>query len=60
MIYINGEKIKFRYDAEKTVGAYEINLAPLLSGVTVNKIGVVCMGDGTYTTNSAVKEIVMS
>ena len=60
MIYINGEKIKFRYDAAKTVGAYEINLAPLLSGVTVNKIGVVCMGDGTYTTNSDVKEIVMS
>ena len=60
MIYINGEKIKFRYDAEKTQGAYELNLAPLLSGVTVNKIGVVCVGDGTYTTNSAVKEIDMS
>ena len=57
MIYINGEKIVFRYDAEKTVNAYELNLAPLLSGVSANKIGVVCMGDGTYTTNSDVKEI---
>lgn len=57
MIYINGGKITFRYDAKETVAAYELNLAPLLSGTSVNKIGVVCMGDGIYTTNSDVKEI---